>query len=109
MDDEKRIESLASAITAPDDPNIKIWRYMDFAQFVSMPKGGGLFFAQADKLGDPFEDSYPQESIRRRADTIYSNPWYERTPELDREFFERIRARILISFWHMNKYESAVM
>ncbi len=40
---------------APDNPEIPIWRYMDFAKFVDMLENDGLFMCRADKLGDPFE------------------------------------------------------
>ena len=49
-----------SIFTAPNDPNIHIWRYMDFTKFVSMLQKGGLIFSRADKLGDPFEGFYPK-------------------------------------------------
>ena len=33
----------------------KLWRYMDFAKFVSLLESRALFFVRADKLDDPFE------------------------------------------------------
>jgi len=36
-------------------PAEKLWRFMDFAKFVSLLEEKALFFARADKLGDPFE------------------------------------------------------
>jgi len=43
------------AFEPPGNPNIKIWRYMDFTQFVSMLEAGGLLFRRADLLEDKFE------------------------------------------------------
>ena len=40
------------------DFNSVIWRYMDFAQLVSLLDKEALFFCRADKLGDPFEGAW---------------------------------------------------
>ncbi len=50
----------------PKDENAKIWRYMDLAKFVSMLDKKALFFSRADKLGDPFEGSYPKANVKLR-------------------------------------------
>ena len=41
---DKRVES-----------GTKLWRYMDLAKFLDLLESRTLFFARADKLGDPFE------------------------------------------------------
>ena len=41
----------------PDFDSI-IWRYMDFAQLISLLDKEALFFCRADKLGDPFEGAW---------------------------------------------------
>ena len=46
--------------------NTLIWRYMDFTKFISLLETSSLFFAQGDKLGDPFEGSFPKPNIRSR-------------------------------------------
>ena len=38
--------------------NSVIWRYMDFAQLISLLDKEALFFCRADKLGDPFEGAW---------------------------------------------------
>jgi hypothetical protein len=50
----------------PPDPNVKIWRYMDFTKYVSMLVSGGLYFSRSDLLGDPFEASSSQANIALR-------------------------------------------
>src|SRR5262245_53412295 len=48
--------------TDPPRADQKIWRYMDFAQFVSLLHERALFFASIHSLGqthDPFEGSIP--------------------------------------------------
>ena len=46
----------------PDDA--VLWRYMDFTKFVSFLDKSSLFFARADKLGDPFEGAPLQNEQR---------------------------------------------
>lgn len=36
-------------------PGQKLWRYMDLAKFLALLEDRALYFARADKLGDPFE------------------------------------------------------
>src|SRR5215216_6605008 len=57
----------------PSDPDAKVWRYMDFAKYVSMLEMNALWFTRADKLGesfeeklgDPFEGIIAGETLRR--------------------------------------------
>ena len=53
----------------PADEAAAVWRYMDFAKFVDLLATEELYFARADKLGDPFEGLYPRAVVeeRRRA------------------------------------------
>ncbi len=92
----------------PKNPNVPIWRYMDFTKFVSLLDKQALFFTRADKLGDPFEGSIPK---------FYGKPW----PEDDKgrfpsHVFKNISEyRIfltkctIINCWHLNEIESAAM
>jgi|HubBroStandDraft_1064217.scaffolds.fasta_scaffold230846_3 hypothetical protein len=48
------------AFEPPADPQTKIWRYMDFTQFVSMLEEKGLLFTRADLLVDKFEGTMSQ-------------------------------------------------
>ena len=41
-----------------------LWRYMDFTKFVSLLDRQALFFARSDKLGDPFEGSFPRGNLK---------------------------------------------
>jgi hypothetical protein len=55
----------------PPNPNTKIWRYMDFAKYVSLLDPNGLWFSRmdklgeslGDKLGDPFEGTLSRATI----------------------------------------------
>ena len=43
------------SITAPDNPNTVIWRYLRLAKFLDMLERRALRFTQLDSLRDPFE------------------------------------------------------
>src|SRR5215211_6876300 len=42
-------------LRTPSNPHIKIWRYMDFAKYMSLLDTGALFFPRSDTLEDPHE------------------------------------------------------
>lgn len=44
----------------PKDENVKIWRYMDFAKYLSILDKQALYFARVDCLEDKFEGKYPK-------------------------------------------------
>ena len=85
-----------------------LWRYMDFTKFVSLLEKRALFFARADKLGDPFEGATPINNIKSRYTSL--------KPELsEREIllYEYLRVELrrftLISCWHESSHESEAM
>ena len=41
----------------PDDPNVKVWRYVSLPALIDMLSSSSLYFARADTLDDPFEGS----------------------------------------------------
>lgn len=93
----------------PENPNVPIWRYMDFTKFVSLLDSGALFFARADCLGDPFEGSRTQADLKERA-RIFSEKgvpaeWVDHWGR----GLEDLRQSTFISCWHMNEHESAAM
>lgn len=107
------------AFHAPPDPNIKIWRYMDFTKFVAMLDNGGLWFPSLAALGemDRFEGSYPKinreirpELLRRQMEAIgWSESNYKPDPEKHAMFAMEMRKYIKVSCWHMNEDESAAL
>lgn len=94
----------------PTDPGIKIWRYLDFAKFVSILENGGLFFPRADRLGDFFEGSFTPANLKELAETV--RDWNPEDRTLLNRFlksYEDNRQWIMISCWHINEDESATM
>jgi hypothetical protein len=97
--------------TSPTDPNVKIWRYLDFTKYVSLLDQRSLFFARADNLGDRFEGSITAgnlAAIKQRLlhlspdDQIKGLGYYT-------DLFRRAVTEMAISSWHMNEHESAGM
>lgn len=48
--------------TPPEDTQLA--RYMTLTKFLALIEGGYLFFARYDKLGDPFEGSWPKSLVK---------------------------------------------
>lgn len=61
----------------PGDPNIRLWKYLDFAKFISLIDSGGLYFSRADKLLDPYEGSYPLFDHHKARQEVFLNCWHE--------------------------------
>lgn len=99
---------------APNDPNIPIWRYMDFAKFVDLLERKQLHFARLDQLGDPFEGA-PSDGTM-----ALLRAWEERhsVQAVSGEPSWKIQARdtylmnsliMYVNCWHMNEHESQAM
>jgi len=104
-----------SVFQAPDNPNCKIWRYMDFTKFVEMLQNQALFFSRADKLGDPFEGSYSKENVRLRPQ-FYREMFKKGTKKSSAKSLEKwskitklIPRWTYINCWYINEHESAAM
>lgn len=106
------------AFEKPQNENVKIWRYMDFAKFVSLLDKSALFFTIADELGDPFEGSYPRQNVQQRA-TLHKK-WlntlptqfkdiFGQRPRAIGEFYKSLRRCIFINSWHESEHESDAM
>jgi hypothetical protein len=114
------------------DLSIPLWRYMDFAKFVSILDSRGLYFARANLLGDRFEGA--SGIVERRGEWDAHNLAYfreairtaprENTPMPSDEEIEKEAARLLsefhqsnevrlrstyVSCWHANTGESEAL
>jgi hypothetical protein len=87
---------------APNNPNIKIWRYMDFTKFVSVLDSQSLFFSRSDLLGDPYEGAISHANVE-----FDPNSSHNLFP--DDKSAEWFRQWVYINCWHMNNNESAAM
>lgn len=84
-----------------------LWRYLSFTKFVSLLEKKALFFARADKLGDPFEGSFSEVNAVMRP-ALYGENHLDLSQQLS-DFYRRSRGFTLISCWHESPHESAAM
>jgi len=92
----------------PGDENATIWRYVDFTKFVSLLDKKTLFFARADRLGDPFEGSYSKANVKLRPEVNKDKIPPNALKELGL-FRKQIIRFTVINCWHLNEYQSAAM
>jgi hypothetical protein len=95
----------------PADENEKVWRYMDFTKFVSLLESSSLYFAGVDEFDDPFEGSYPLQSVKARNTALeveLAEESHQAKANLS-NFFRQLPRHIAINCWHLNKQESAAM
>jgi hypothetical protein len=114
------------------EPSAPIWRFMDFAKFVTLLKDRALYFSRADYLGDPFEGARGVATRKPEWDEpcleyfrqAITNPPPGMTCELSNEEIEREASRLLrdfealgerelrrmyVSCWHENEAESEAL
>ncbi len=103
----------------PDNPDIKIWRYIDFAKYVAFLDTSTLYFPRSDKLDDPYEGTFSPVTWAKpkhvREDMGFGseaqmsvsqfNSWMRGFIE-DAEYH---RQWTYVNSWHMNEIESAAM
>jgi hypothetical protein len=94
----------------PDNPDVRIWRYMDFAKYAAMLESGGLFFSRADLLGDPFEGARSRANYTRRQEVYGAEaPGVMLSGDYMASLFQGQRQWTLVNCWHMGDHESAAM
>lgn len=91
----------------PDYENIKVWRYMDFAKFVSMIKSKSLFLNRVDSYPeDPIEGTIPENN---KEISKHMHPYIDTFYIQNVQSNEELRKRAFVNCWHMNDYESIAM
>lgn len=85
---------------------VMIWRYLDFAKFMSLLDKQALFFSRADKLSDQFEGSWTRINLEEYSASFKN---YSKVGEENLDFLRNIRKYTIVNCWHWNEYESAAM
>ena len=97
----------------PDNPNAKIWRYLDLSKFLSMLEKGALYFSRVDLLGDPYEGSRPRGEDAFWADILERSKAKEEIVKHNKRVINEARSknrkRMYANCWHINEHESAAM
>ena len=96
-----------SLFMPPANPDIALWRYMDFTKFVSMLQNDGLYFPTVAMLVDSFEGSYARgnEEFRPRVYKHLPNRFHLTAGQM----VKRLHGHVAVSCWHSNEQESAAM
>lgn len=95
-------------VKRPSDPDLEVWRYMDFTKFVSLLEHKALFFTRVHCLDDPYEGAFSRANERLRP-FVYGRLGETRSLEEVMAAYERRRRNIAVSCWHLSEYESAAM
>ena len=94
------------SLIAPQDDAI-LWRYMSFTKFMSLLMQNALFFARADRLGDPFEGSLSQLNIELSPAINKGIP--DKYIKQLHEYIKDKRRFTLVNCWHESQIESDAM
>lgn len=85
--------------------NIKIWRYMDTAKFLELLDSSNLFFTNSNNFEDKHEGCFPIANFQ--IPERYNNNSKITPTWLLKDFNETFEyAKMFISCWHANDYES---
>jgi hypothetical protein len=97
-------------LPVPPDDTV-LWRYMDFARFVSLLDKSALFFSAATNLGDPFEGSLTKHNLAYWMEAFSGIPSDRAAEErADQARLNREQKRfVFANCWHANPVESAAM
>ena len=93
----------------PKDEDATIWRYCDLVGFMSLLQRQALFFARADRLGDPFEGSLPTRNVEQRRAELVELEIPEEAHGSFGEIYQMMPLFTFVNCWHMNDSESAAM
>ncbi|MBI5300659.1 MAG: hypothetical protein HY868_00870 [Chloroflexi bacterium] len=97
-------------LTLSYDDSHKIWRYMDFAKFVSLISSRALYFCRADKFHDKWEGVFPIKMIQKFNLDAKQPLFINGQTYTHLEWQMQIEARShWINCWHANEHESFAM
>jgi hypothetical protein len=92
------------AFAQPSDPNVRVWRYMNFAKYVSLLQKSSLYFPQLKILAktDPYEGT----TTKKEFDKIENGD----TTAIHSQKYRRIGlSTTYVNCWHMSEAESQAM
>lgn len=99
----------------PSNTDIKVWRYMDLAKFMSLMQLSKLYFARADRLGDPWEGASTPGTVDelrnalRAALVTLPEVNLEEVLEKTRRARKTATQQFYVNCWHVAEHESAAM
>ena len=116
LEEHSRNKQIIQASVHANEESIKIWRYMDITQLISLLDKKALFFARSDKSPDYFEGLHTKASIKSLDSSL------EKVNEKDpakylvsqitgimKSIPEKSKPYFYINCWHGSEYESMAM
>ncbi|KKL11974.1 hypothetical protein LCGC14_2540400 [marine sediment metagenome] len=88
----------------PSESNCFLWRYVSIPRFQELIESRSLYFARANKLGDPFEGSVAMPNISQRPE-YFSKTAIEQMTQI----YEMMLHWSYVNCWHRSKHESVAM
>ena len=92
----------------PANAAATIWRYLDFAKFVSMLESSALYFCRVGELPDPYEGRFSREDSAHQFDSEMPEGSRREDDRWDK-FMEDFARNYYVSCWHMNEEQSIAM
>lgn len=98
----------------PLDKKVRVWRYMDFAKFISLLATSKLFLTRVDNLEDKFEGSVSELNLLYREIIPQGIPVkainsYKKLISERGNINKSLKEKMAVNCWHLNEYESAAM
>jgi hypothetical protein len=100
----------------PSDPNIRIWRYVDFAKFTSMVDSSSLHFTRQDQMEDEYEGAFSEGSFEAVMAVREGQEYQKFEDEMNQyqrdvmNFVRMVnRTGAFVNCWHMSHVESVAM
>ena len=90
-------------------PEAVLWRYMDFTKSVSLLDRSALFFARADRLGDPFEGAYTNLNMHPEVQKLLLKGIADAGIRQFFDYMKKSRGFTLINCWYEGDFESEAM
>ena len=96
---------------SPNNEDVKIWRYMDFAKFISLIDRRALFFYRADLMAnrfDPQEAQYPRPIVNKLIESAIEHGVEDNLNSF-LQFGKNTRRHNIVNCWHINEEENNAM
>ncbi len=92
----------------PGNAAATIWRYLDFAKFVSMLENSALYFCRVAELLDPHEGRFLREELAKQFDSEMPEESRREDARWDK-LMEDFARNYYVNCWHMNEEQCIAM
>lgn len=97
----------------PDPPDEgRIWRYLEFTQFMSIIENGSLWFSASDQFDDPYEGAFTDPAMEEAVEKAARFDWDAEEDDIKQAVLDSRESwmpNVFLNCWHINNRESAAM